>query len=137
LSPAFAGCDALGVRQAAAGRQRLDSRRPRARRRRRRTRLCGGGPARTGACPGCAPLPAPGVRRAATGVRGAASRGRRAAGALLRPGAVAQLCALVVEWLAVGLGEGLLKALPTQPSMPEWTARTSASGLCAIARVGR
>jgi len=25
----------------------------------------------------------------------------------------------VVEWLAVGLGERLLSALPNQPSMPE------------------
>ena len=46
-------------------------------------------------------------------------RGRRAAGALLRARAVGRLRALVVEWLAMGLGEGLLRALPTQPSMPE------------------
>jgi hypothetical protein len=32
---------------------------------------------------------------------------------------VGRLRALVVEWLAVGLGEGLLKALPAQPSIPE------------------
>src|SRR5262249_48049401 len=102
---------------AATGRQRLDSRWARARLRRCRTRICGGGPARTGAFPGCGPLPAPGVRRAARGVRGAASRGRCAARALLRSGVVGRLCALVVEWLAVG--EGLLKALPTQPSTPE------------------